>query len=137
MSLMKCGRDTFIALAVATGLTAGLMTGLTQQARAEQKDANGMVPQIITEATQNGLRITGRILALAAGSGSATMSIEKSGASGKMSTSQGGMFDLQEGEHRDIATVGVSYDPADELRIELILTANGEDIGSAILELKP
>ncbi|MEE2951285.1 MAG: curli-like amyloid fiber formation chaperone CsgH [Pseudomonadota bacterium] len=112
------------------------IVSVVAQAFGGEKERTGMVPQIVTTLTDGGLQVTGRVLAVSSGAGSAKMSIEKNGPSGRTSTTQGGSFDLEKGEHRDIATVGLSFSPGDKLSIELVLTADGQTLSSAKVEMR-
>lgn len=79
-------------------------------------------------ATDDGVRLEGRALALTRGRYDARMTIEKSGASGRTSTTQGGAVDLAAGQSASVATVGLSMAAGDVLAVELVLTAEGEEV---------
>lgn len=81
------------------------------------------------------VRLTGKALALTGGLYEAQLKIEKSGTSGRSSTSQGGAFELGEGESATVATVGLSIDPQDVLAAELVLSADGREVARSRLSV--
>lgn len=87
------------------------------------------VAVIDVEAAPNGVRISGRALALSAGRFEATMRVEKSGPAGRSNTTQGGSATLDAGKSSSVATVGLSVAPGDRLEVELVLTGeNGAEV---------
>lgn len=90
---------------------------------------------IVVSTSSTGVKLTGRAAALSDVELDALMSIEKSGASGRMSTSQGGSFSLKAGESADVATVGISMAPGDKLSVELTLKSDGRELSSSTLSV--
>ncbi|WP_156421550.1 curli-like amyloid fiber formation chaperone CsgH [Aureimonas sp. AU40] len=83
------------------------------------------IASIVVEPGAGTVRLTGRALGLSNGHVEARMMIEKSGPSGRTSTTQGGEFELSVGQDAVVATVGLSLSPGDKLDVDLVLT-NGE-----------
>ncbi len=93
------------------------------------------VAGIAAEPSAGGVTLAGRALALVAGRYEAEMRIEKSGASGRTSTTQGGAVTLAAGETGTVATVGLSMAPGDTLAVELVLSAKGREISRSRLSV--
>lgn len=86
---------------------AGLVYGSPGTAAAQAT----AVATIEVMGTANGVRISGRALALSAGRFDAELRIEKDGRAGRTATTQGGSVTLEAGRSADIATVGLSLAP--------------------------
>ncbi|MBP0441051.1 curli-like amyloid fiber formation chaperone CsgH [Tianweitania sediminis] len=93
------------------------------------------VATVEASATEGGVRLVGRAVALADGRYEAKMAIRKSGRSGETSTTQGGAFELQAGKTADVASVGLSMVPGDTLVVDLVLTAGGEEVSRTMLSV--
>ncbi|MCP3054450.1 MULTISPECIES: curli-like amyloid fiber formation chaperone CsgH [Aurantimonas] len=114
-----------------------LLLGLTMTnaAMAQGIAKAAALGSIVVTTSETGVKLTGRAAALSDVEVDALMSIEKSGASGRMSTSQGGSFSLKAGESADVATVGISLTPGDKLSVELTLKSNDRELSSSTLSV--
>lgn len=114
-----------------------LLLGLTMTNSATAQDIAeaAALGSIGVTTSETGVKLTGRAAALSDVEVDALMSIEKSGASGRMSTSQGGSFSLKAGESVDVATVGISMAPGDKLSVELTLKSDGRELSSSTLSV--
>ncbi|WP_157944507.1 curli-like amyloid fiber formation chaperone CsgH [Mangrovicella endophytica] len=106
------------------------MTGAA--ARADESEA--AVATIAVEPSESGIRLTGRAVGLAAVEVDARLTIERVGAGGRTSTTQGGVFKLVKGQSVDVATVGLSMAAGDHLSARLVLAANGRPVASSTVE---
>ncbi|HEX2020646.1 MAG TPA: curli-like amyloid fiber formation chaperone CsgH [Aurantimonas sp.] len=121
----------FQASPYAALVAAGLLLGAGGMSRAAEP---GAIAAITVEPTKDGVRLTGRAVALAAVTVDAKMTIERSGSAGRTSTSQGGSFTLEQGESVDVASVGLSMAAGDALSVELVLSAGGETMARSTVE---
>ncbi len=121
----------FQASRYAALVAAGIMLVTGGASRAAEP---GAIAAIAVEPTKDGVRLTGRAVALAAVTVDAKMTIERSGSAGRTSTSQGGSFTLEQGESADVASVGLSMAAGDALSVELVLSAGGETIARSTVE---
>jgi hypothetical protein len=64
------------------------------------------------------------------------MTIEKSGPSGRTSTTQGGAVTLAAGQAGDVATVGLSMTPGDQLSVELVVSADGKEVSRSRMSVE-
>ncbi|EAS51333.1 hypothetical protein SI859A1_02148 [Aurantimonas manganoxydans SI85-9A1] len=115
-------------------LAAGIMLVTGGASRAAEP---GAIAAIVVEPTDDGVRMTGRAVALSVLSVDAKMTIERSGSGGRTSTSQGGRFTLEKGESADVATVGLSMAAGDALSVELVLSVDGRTIARSVVETAP
>lgn len=84
--------------------------------------------------TSSGVTIVGKATAASAGIYDARMIIEKSGTSGRASTSQGRRLDLSAGQSSDVAQVGLSLQPGDQLAVTVEISRNGEIVSRTTSE---
>lgn len=91
------------------------------------------VASIVAERSVGGVRLSARVLALGAGDFDARMRIEKSGPSGRLSTTQGGAAKLEAGGEGVVATVGLSMAPGDTLSVDLVVSSGGRDVAHSRL----
>lgn len=108
---------------------------LVSASTAQAQEPGSAVAGITVEAIPNGVTLRGTALALAAGRYDTRMRIEKSGPSGRTSTTQGGAVSLAAGETGTVATVGLSLAPGDTLSVELVVTAGGRTVASSRLSV--
>lgn len=108
---------------------------LMSHSGAQAQGAGAAVASIAVEASQAGVTLRGQALALSAGRFETSMRIEKSGPSGRTSTTQGGALSLAAGEAGTVATVGLSLAPGDTLSIELVVTAGGQVVSTSQLSV--
>lgn len=80
------------------------------------------------------IEIVGKAVAAADVTVSGTLSINRRGSGGTVSSSQSGRVTIKAGETASIARVGVSFRPGDNLAVRLVLTLDGETISQATLE---
>lgn len=85
--------------------------------------------------SERGVQVTATITAITTGRYEAEMAIQKSGAAGTATTRQTGAFDLSSGESATVATIGLSFDPADELDIRLTVRSEGQIVSKGSLTL--
>ena len=63
------------------------------------------------------------------------MVVTKKGASGRVSTTQGGDFALSAGDSADVAHVGLSMAPGDQVVVELSLTSGDRVLSTSRLAI--
>ena len=115
--------DRFAGLGIVLLASAFLSTGSSLSA-AEKAGTDMTVAASIAVLTRtDGLTLVGRAQALTDADGAARMVVTKKGASGRVSTTQGGDFALSAGDSADVARVGLSMAPGDQVVVELSLTS--------------
>ena len=112
-------------------------TSLSTAGKAASQGSDMGVASIEATASGNGVRFVGRVLALSEGRFDARMTIEKTGTSGRTSTSQGGAVTLVAGASADIATTTLSLAPGDQVSIDLVLSTDGQAVASSRLVIGP
>lgn len=108
-------------------MLAGLALAVSGLSPAQAGDAQrgGAVGVIDLEPGENTITVTGRVVALVEGHYDAAMSVKRSGKSGNTNSTQKGAFDLAPGESADVARMGISYAPGDDLSVGLTISRNG------------
>ena len=107
-----------------------LLIGYLHAMAAESRTA---LPMIEVEATENGVAVIGRVVALTDGNYTSRMTIERTGTSGKTATTQGADSLLDAGQTANVARVGLSMAPGDALVVEMVVSADGQRIASTSL----
>ena len=113
--------------------TASLLLAMSATVAAE--DAASAVPSIEVRPTDNGLSLIASIVALSAGDFEGRMTVKKSGPSGTTSTQQGSTFTLSHGQAATVATMGLSFQPGDDLEVELSVSSGGRDLAKSTIQL--
>lgn len=115
-------------------LMASILTGLGAFGvgpAGAQDEAPIAFGDIVLEPSASGLTVVGRVIGVRRGAVNATMTIERSGRSGTVSTSQSGTFDLTAGETANVARTGFSYSPGDRIAISLSIDVEGRIVSES------
>ena len=127
--------DRFAGLGIVLLAGAFLSTGSSLSA-AEKAGTDMTVAASIAVLTRtDGLTLVGRAQALTDADGEARMVVTKKGASGRVSTTQGGDFALSTGDSADVAHVGLSMAPGDQVVVELSLTSGDRVLSTSRLAI--
>ena len=127
--------DRFAGLGIVLLAGAFLSTGSSLSA-AEKAGTDMTVAASIAVLTRtDGLTLVGRAQALTDADGEARMVGTKKGASGRVSTTQGGDFALSAGDSADVAHVGLSMAPGDQVVVELSLTSGDRVLSTSRLAI--
>ena len=127
--------DRFAGLGIVLLAGAFLSTGSSLSA-AEKAGTDMTVAASIAVLTRtDGLTLVGRAQALTDADGEARMVVTKKGASGRVSTTQGGDFALSAGDSADVAHVGLSMAPGDQVVVELSLTSGDRVLSTGRLAI--
>lgn len=127
--------DRFAGLGIVLLAGAFLSTGSSLSA-AEKAGTDMTVAASIAVLTRtDGLTLVGRAQALTDADGEARMVVTKKGASGRVSTTQGGDFALSAGDSADVAHVGLSMAPGDQVVVELSLTSGDRVLSTSRLAI--
>lgn len=89
---------------------------------------------IVLEEEDGEIIIVGSATALEEGSYTARMAVEKTGTSGRASTSQGSRFELEAGETADIARLVLSVRSGDRLSVTVEVLTDGRMVDRASAE---
>ena len=81
------------------------------------------------------VRLTGHALGVTAGPVEARMTIDKSGPSGRTSTTQGGALTLAVGQDVVVASVGLSIGAGDQLTVDLVLMDGEREVSRSRLSV--
>lgn len=108
---------------------------LLMSAPVHAEPASAAIASIAVEAEAGSVRLSGHALGLAEGHVAARMTITKSGPSGRMSTTQGGEFDLSKGKDAVVATVSLSMAAGDRLDVDLVLTDGQREVSRSKLSV--
>lgn len=128
-------RATMRGAVIASFLSLFLGLTLPNVAMAQNSTKTAALGSIVVTTSSTGVNLTARAIAWDDIEIDVLMSIEKTGTSGRMSTSQGGSFSLKAGESTDVATVGVSIAPEDKLSVELRLISNDRELSVSTLSV--
>jgi hypothetical protein len=115
-------------------LMASIMAGLGAfgaGSAGAQEDGPIAFGDIALEPSASGMMVVGRVIGVRRGAVNATMTIERSGQSGNVSTSQSGTFELAAGETADVARTGFSYSPGDRIAISLSVDVEGRIVSES------
>lgn len=99
--------------------------------------AGAAVGAIVIEPGGDNLTITGRAVAVSDGHYDVDMNVRKSGKTGTTTTTQSGAFDLAAGESADVAKLGVSFAPGDDVVVELKVSEAGKVIWQTVSGTMP
>ncbi|KTQ96434.1 hypothetical protein NS365_03135 [Aureimonas ureilytica] len=99
------------------------------------QDAPVAIASIAVEGGAGMVRLTGHALGVTAGHVDARMTIEKGGASGRTSTTQGGALDLAAGQDATVASVGLSIGAGDHLTVDLVLMDGEREVSRSRLSV--
>ena len=105
--------------AASAALLSSLSSVMPHSAAASENDV--AIAAVEIRPTDGGLRLEGKAIALSDISVAGAMEIERSGASGNVSTRQASKLDLAAGETGVIASVNVSFSPGDTLKVTVTL----------------
>lgn len=97
-------------------------------------DAGSAIAIIHVAATKDGIRVVGQALALADAKISGELSVSRKGASGSVTSRQGGELAITAGQTADLAQIGVSYSKGDLLEVRLVLTEGGSIVSVTTLK---
>jgi hypothetical protein len=120
------GRKAILMASIMAGLVA-----LGAGPSGAQEEAPIAFGDIALEHSASGIMVVGRVIGVRQGAVNATMTIERSGQSGSVSTSQSGTFDLAAGETADVARTGFSYSPGDRIAISLSVDVGGRIVSES------
>lgn len=93
--------------------------------------------QIAMMPTETGVKVTGMVIGLAAGTVDASLSIERKGPSGTAVTRQSRTVDVFPASRDDIGATAISTGPGAVLDALLVVTMNGTEIARAHSRLGP
>lgn len=96
--------------------------------------AGSAIAVIHVAATKDGIRVVGQALALADAKITGELSVSRKGASGSVTSRQGGELDIAAGQTADLARIAVSYGKGDLLEVRLVLTERGSIVSVATLK---
>ena len=108
-----------------------VLAGMTLGASAQNSASGSVLAEIDIVPREGGLDIIGRAIALESGVVRGQMKIERHGAGGNVNTQQGREMALKAGEAADIARVGVSFQPGDQLEITVTLWRDDKAVAVA------
>lgn len=96
--------------------------------------AGSAIAIIHVDTTKDGIRVVGQALALADAKISGELSVSRKGASGAVTSRQGGELDIAAGQTADLAQIGVSYNKGDLLEVRLVLSERGSIVSVTTLK---
>ncbi len=116
------------ALAGALGVAA--MASFVSTPSWSQEHASA-VAQISLSPAEGSLVIKGSAIGVSVGTVSGELTIDRKGQSGSVVTRQTRTMTLEPGEVADVASVSVSFQPGDEIAVDLVLSENGLVVATA------
>lgn len=113
-------------------MIATLLAGCGAATAVLGEESPAALAEIGVDAAESTLVVTGRVVGMSKGTVDARMTIERIGASGRVSTAQSGTFNLSPGDKAEVARTSLSYGLEDRIEVSLAVTRGGEVISEAI-----
>ncbi|MDY8108314.1 curli-like amyloid fiber formation chaperone CsgH [Fulvimarina sp. 2208YS6-2-32] len=92
---------------------------------------------IAVEPGAGAVTIVGQVVALAPGRYGGRLTVDRSGASGTVTSKQGGSAELRAGEVSSMARVDLSLSPGDGLEVSFVVLSDGVEIASSKMTVTP